>query len=823
MTGRTAEGTGLETLQARLRPILDLERAQGYRDRSLEGGLRTLSIAAGAMPVPGESAAHDRESAIECLGVYRYCSSWQRAHLVEALAQWCDGQAMPPCPLDELEAEDETHGFMSRPISKPIVPKDADLDSAVTVLHGIGARLAERLERLEIRTLYDVLHHFPSRYQAYENLSLDQVRAGQTVSVMGRVQPNSLHQFRFGREIRKSGVRARISDGTAQFSLTWWNRWVYASLEEGRLYHFYGQVDLVKGQPVLTNPQFQAISARTVKANLQLATEGRLPRHMIMPIYPLTEGVTNALLRRVVSALIKVRLHQRLEDELPPELRQRIELPSIREAVRLLHQPATQEEWRDGRRRIAFQDLYRFHMRLREATADAQNRTAPAAAVDPDFMARYEALLPFELTAEQRSAVEDLLRDIAQPVPARRMLRGETGAGKTVVITAALLAAADRGWQTALIAPTQLLARQHYESISGILDAWAATPGRERVEVDLLTGTLSGSQKAHVHRRIAAGTARIVVGTVALIQEAVQFRRLGLLVVDEEHRYGVDQRMALAQPWREDDGTLFAQESGPSMVPHLISMSATPIPRSLNQVLTGYVNVSEIRNRPAHRSPLRTKVRLPAARHDVYAMLRRHVARGRQAFIVYSQIDMGDEYSSLGSLEPDFEWLSRRIFPDLRLGKLHGRMDRGVMEGIMTDFRERAIDILVATTVIEVGIDVPNASMIVIENAERFGLAQLHQLRSRVGRGEHAGTCILMCGTTDPAALRRLRMVEETDSGFELAERDLELRGPGAMLGKRQSGFPELPHADFMDETVVAMIETCFREGEPESPSAADA
>lgn len=804
--------TDLRRLQDCLRPALALEHAGGYAHRSPVGGLGTLGLGWARDAARARVDPELIETVTELLGLYNRCERPLRALIADALWQWCEEGVLHIPALDEAQQTDELFAVMSMDNhSTAMVPQGAAPDDSVKVLRGIGNALAARLDNLGIQTLSDLLFHFPHRYETFQNLRLEQIEAGQTVSVMGRLCPKSLHRFRFGRQVHKSGVRARIRDGTDEVDITWWNRWVWSSLQEGGLYHFYGKVEQYNGRRLLSNPQFVPLTVQTVKRNMQLAAQNQLPQHAIMALYPLTEGITQAFLRKVIGALLAARLHQQLDDELPLEIRNRFELPSIRAVMALLHQPAAQLDWRRGHQRLAFQSLHRLHTGLQAVRAERRTLRAPALPMPDTYVADYDAALPFTLTPEQDASLRDILADIAQDRPACRLLRGEAGCGKTVVVAAAMLAAARHGLQAALVAPTQILARQHLESMLALVDR---IPGSEEgfpVRVDLLTGAQSEEEKRAVRQRIASGQAQIVIGTTALIQPNVHFACLGLLIVDEEHRFSVDQRQALARPWSWDG----ADSTGMQVSPHMISLSATPIPRSLNQILTGYLDVSEIRARPARRLPVRTLLRQPAQRLQIFKTLRREVAQGRQGFIVYPQIDMADEFTALGSVEPEFVWLAQDIFPELRLDKVHGRMTKAEVEEVMQRFKDGAVDILVSTTVIEVGIDVPNASMMIIENAERFGLAQLHQLRNRVGRGDIQGTCILMCSSAHGQAQERLSPLIESDSGFEIAERDLALRGPGELLGKRQSGMPEIPYTDYLDQDVMDMIAACFEDLRP--------
>ena len=782
-------------LRARLQPVLDLEEAQGFANRSTSWGMRKLGISWAHEAWTTGLAGDAIETVAELLGLYDDCEHL-RPILLRHLRGWCEGSAPSGVDLDAEEEADELYAAMNdRHAGQNLIAADAGLDDPVTAARGVGPAMAERLAQLDIHTLGDLLFYFPRRYQMFDNLQLSELEPGRAVSVMGRVVTGSKARFRYGKHVGKTGIRARIADGSGEVELIWWNQWVFNAVDEGALYHIYGQVEQRGTRCFINNPQMQPIDGRTVRQNLDLAARGRMPRHTCFPIYRLSAGLTNGFVRKLVGGLLDARLHQQLNDPLSGDLRQRYDLPSLWMTRKMLHQPADEEEWIRARRRMAFQELYELHDRIRAGRREWLERQAPRIAAPPAFIAEYAASLPFQLTEEQQQAVAEILDDLGDDVPARRMLRGEAGSGKTAVVAAAMILTADLGFQAVMIAPTQLLARQHRNT--------RGDRALEPVRVDLLAGSQTPAEQSEVRTRLANGQSRIVVGTTALVQAQVRFHRLGLLVVDEEHRFGVDQRESVPDQ-------LHGAAEG--LTPHLISMSATPIPRSLNRILTGFADVSEIRSRPAGRLPIRTLLREPEDRRQVHRHLRRQVEAGRQACIVYPRIDADGQEASVGAVETEFEWLARDVFPDLRLAKLHGRMDQPEADAAMEGFRRGSIDVLVATSVIEVGIDVPNATLMLIENAERYGLAQLHQLRSRVGRGSHPGTCVLICGTDDQESRERLDLLVSLDNGFEIAEHDLKQRGPGELMGTRQTGLPDLERVAWIDNQVVEWIAREFPE-----------
>ncbi len=800
--------TELLTWRARLQSLLNLEEAAGFGFGRSVRDLRSHGLGLGRMAFAESEDAQEVETVATLLGLYGFCDVPQRQLIGDALQQWCkEGEIRVP-DLDQFQENDELYQFMKTEDEKAIVPPDATPLDPVTVLRGVGKAIASRLSTLGITTLLDLLFHLPRKYEMYENLTLNQVEVGKTVSVMGRICDDSIFSFRFGKQVQKQAVKARLRDGTAEIDIIWWNSWVRSLVRAGDLYHMYGKVEKSSGRLQLNNPQFVTISPNTIRRNMRLLDEGRMPRHSIMALYPLTQGISQAFLRKTNKALLVANVHRQLADELPQTIRNRFDLPTVREAIVLLHQPETEEDWQGARSYLAFQSLYKYQADLAAVKAGRIHGRAPALAMAPDYNRAYDDSLPYSLTDEQQSALRDILQDIASTSPAFRLIRGEAGSGKTVVLAAAMLAAAHHGVQSALIAPTQLLARQHLESLRSVAKRVCENLNWTPVKVELLTSALTPLERGPILEGLTTGDVHIAVGTTALLQPQVSFAELGLVVIDEEHRFSVEQRQSLVQP-RLNEADL------ERTTPHVLSLSATPIPRSLNRILTGYMDVSEIRTRPGHREPVRTVLRTSEDRTQVYDLLRRQVLGGKQGFVVYPQIEVLDEFSDIGSLNAEYEWLSHDVFPDLRLGKVHGGLPKSEMNQIMQDFSEGMLDILVSTTVIEVGIDIPNATMMVIENAERFGLAQLHQLRNRVGRGTEPGTCVLISEVQSVQTETRLQVLLEYDSGFEIAERDLEMRGPGDLLGKRQSGAPEIPYAAFVNPQVLEMLRECFATKSP--------
>lgn len=504
----------------------------------------------------------------------------------------------------------------------------------------------------------------------------------------------------------------------------------------------------------------------------------------ILPVYPLSEGIPADLVRKAVQLALPAAAL--VEDPLPEPLKRQLQLLDLPLALQQIHFPKTQELLVQARRRLVFDEFFYLQLSLLQrrqryrARAQAVPRYQPARG---ELLDRFYQILPFQLTAAQQRAIDEILADLRDPLPMNRLLQGDVGSGKTVVAVAALLAAIQSGWQAALMAPTEVLAEQHYRK----LVEWLS---QLQVPVELLTGSTPPAKRREILRQLQTGELPLVVGTHALIQPAVQFRNLGLVVIDEQHRFGVEQRAALQQKGDHPD---------------VLTMTATPIPRTLTLALHGDLDVTQIDELPPGRKPVHTVVARPGDRLQVVRLMEREIAQGRQAYVVLPLIEESEKLDLKSAIE-EHQRLQEKVFPQFRVGLLHGRLTSSEKEAVIEAFRRRELDILVSTTVVEVGVDVPNASVMLVEHAERFGLSQLHQLRGRVGRGSDQAYCILMTGSQSEEALRRLKVLEQSHDGFFIAEMDLRFRGPGEVMGTRQSGLPDFALASLMDDQEVLQL-----------------
>ncbi|HXG96663.1 MAG TPA: ATP-dependent DNA helicase RecG [Gemmatimonadales bacterium] len=643
------------------------------------------------------------------------------------------------------------------------------LNSPVKFLKGVGPKRAEALQRLGIRTAGDLLYHTPHRYlDATTVTRLAQAAINQEVTCVGRVVSTGVLPTRRGLRV----FRAVLKDSSGLLECAWPGRpFLERQIKKGQLLLVTGPVRYYHGKQIV--PHEFLVLAEPDEG------EGTGDPGLVLPVYPATEGLTHRQIRALVQQHLDALLPL-VSDPHPPAFRATHNLIELRRALELMHRPKQVEEAELGRRRLAFDEL--FEQQLVQARARHLAKRARAGirfTLKRELTTRLKEHLPFELTADQRHAVREITDDMTAPLRMHRLLMGDVGTGKTVVALFAMLLAAENDYQAAIMAPTELLAEQHGATLTSLLEPLGIRP-------ELLLGRMTAAEKAAVRERLAGGGARIVVGTHALIQESVTFRRLGLAVIDEQHRFGVEQRAALV-------------EKGDA--PDVLLLTATPIPRSLALTLYGDLDVTQIRERPPGRGAVKTALRTDDARSKIYDFIRSECAAGRQVYVIYPVIDES-ERADLKAATTMAAKLAK-TFAEFRVGLVHGKMKADERDVTMRAFRDNAVNILVATSVIEVGIDVANATVMLIEHAERFGLAQLHQLRGRVGRGVAASHCILL--SDSPQAAPRLQAFCETTDGFKIAELDLHERGMGELAGARQSGGVPLRYANL--ETDLPLLD----------------
>jgi ATP-dependent DNA helicase RecG len=638
---------------------------------------------------------------------------------------------------------------------------------SIRYVSGVGPKLAEKFISLGVETAEDLLRYYPRRYLDRSKIApLNKVRIGEEVTVVGRVVNVDK---KFSPRTRKKILTIDISDGVGYVSAVWFNNWWHADkMPVGTEVSFSGKVMFSYGKLQMTNPAFDILGEGGETKNT-----GR-----VIPLYPASAEIQTNTIRRVVSTLLESL--PPIDDPVPSAILRRRHLTELNDALRQIHLPESIDGLRAARRRLIFDEFFVLELGLgmRKARASAMNTGVVHQTKGP-LLDEFLDGLPWQLTASQRKVLDEILADMEAPRPMHRLLQGEVGSGKTAVAVAALVAAVGGGYQGVIMAPTEVLAEQHALKIGELLP--------KCVRLALLTGSTPAAAKEEILAAVKQGDVDIIAGTHAVIQENVEFKNLGLAVVDEQHRFGVRQRLEL----RKKGGS-----------PDTLVMTATPIPRTLALTLYGDLDVSVLDELPAGRQEIETIIADQKHREEAYELIRQQIEMGRQAYVVTALVDESDKMD-LKAATQEAERLRKDVFPDLEVGVIHGQMKPAEKDAVMTAWRNGKLNILIATTVIEVGIDVPNATVMLIENAERFGLSQLHQLRGRIGRGQHKSFCVLFADPVTLDAAARLKAFGETTDGFELAEADLKIRGEGQIFGAKQSGLPEFKIASVVRDLAI--------------------
>jgi len=660
-----------------------------------------------------------------------------------------------------------------------------ELDQPLQEVPDIGKTRSRSLKRLGLETVRDVLFYYPREHIDYaRQVNIFHLTEGETVTIVGRVKRcncftspknKKLSIFQLIIQDRTGEVKlSRFFAGT-RFTNRGWQEKQKRLYPKGAIVAASGLVKKNKYGITLDNPEIELLDSPG--GEIESINIGR-----VLPVYPLTEGVSADVVRKAVITVLPTA--KQLKDPLPSSLREQYSFLPLPEAVVNLHFPCDHETLSHARRRLIFDEF--FFLQLGFLSRRQQQRESQQSAIlNPtgELIDQFKQVLPFALTNAQQRVVSDILQDLNSETPMNRLVQGDVGSGKTVVAVFAILAAIQSGYQAALMAPTEVLAEQHYRK----LVAWF---NLLHLPVELLTGSTKTGKRREIHQQLETGELPLLVGTHALIQDTVNFQDLGLVVIDEQHRFGVQQRARLL-------------DKGNS--PHVLSMTATPIPRTLALTLHGDLDVSQIDERPPGRQDIQTTVLSGKQRRQAYELVRREIAQGRQAYIVLPLVEESEKLDVRSAIEEQ-QRLQETVFPEFNVGLLHGRMSSPEKDEALTAFRDNKTQIIVSTTVIEVGVDVPNATVMLIENAERFGLSQLHQLRGRVGRGEHKSYCILMSGSQSDTAKQRLSVLEQSRDGFFISEMDMRFRGPGEVLGKRQSGLPDFALASLVEDQEVLKL-----------------
>ena len=761
--------------------ILRQERARGFDDTAVIGGLDGFL----------ERFSDDLGQFLGGLTSYASLTAKDRSEWAQQTVErmrTAAGGSTSPAPTASRPGLDSRSSARRQP-RKPVAPKrPLMMSDGVTRMKGVWRKMEPRLENLGVSTVGDLVYLFPNRHTDFTKIrKVAQLTPGDDQTAILTVWEAS--QTMLGRQ---KSTQAVLGDETGNVRAVWFNNpWLASRLKQGCRVSLSGKVAVFRGSLVFQGPECEILEE----------DDDTLHTGRLVPVYSSTQGLSQRVLRTLVKRAMDACLGQ-IDEFMPQEVLHRTGLIGLRNAVEQMHYPEGWESYQHARHRLAFDELFLQQMSVLVRRLQWQEAGgALPLQVEPQALEAFLDTLSFDLTGAQTRAITDILTDIGSDFAMSRLLQGDVGSGKTIVATAAMLAAVHNNTQAALMAPTEILAEQHFLTVCRLLDGPGFEPAGGGIQTlsvagldrNLTVALLLGGQRKRLRddltSLLSAGMVDIVIGTHALIQESVDIPNLSLAVVDEQHRFGVVQRSRL-----RDKGVR----------PHFLAMSATPIPRSLAMTLYGDLDVSVIDEMPPGRQPVRTRFVENERRDAAYEFVRDELEDGRQAFVVCPLIDESEVVQTKAAQE-EYERLSTTVFADRAVGLLHGRMSLAEKEAVMDRFKEGELDILVATPVIEVGIDVPNASVMLVDGAERFGLSQLHQLRGRVGRGPYQSHCLLLSESPGAEALNRLRLLERTSDGFRLSEEDLKLRGPGDYLGTRQSGLPTFRVAEITDQDIVSL------------------
>ncbi len=777
----------------KLYKIFKLEAEFNYQNKAVVGGLEkyTESWVGEARAEGMDEALIQRVSRI--LKTYNALPVEQRAGSLKEIGQILDVAGikhLPDSPAETPQPEPSRQAPAKKPAPKqpaerkprgsstkrqsgsaPLPVSDAlqGLKAPTTIIRGIGDKQAELLAKLGLNTVEDMLYNFPHRYDDYSQMKLIQdIKYGEEVTILAYVK--SVKTFKTPNSQRKI-TQALVSDDTGAIQLMWFNQeYQMRYLRKDMFLSISGKVEQYMGRLVMYHPEYEQVDQQQLNTN------------RIVPVYRLTAKLSQRWLRRTMHNVMSY-WAPKIPDFITEYILADADLMDLSTALMQIHFPDDKSSLGKARYRIAFDEIFLLQLGVMRQRQDWVSLESRSYEVSDDWLAKRYASLPFELTGAQQKVLADIRQDLISGHPMNRLLQGDVGSGKTIVAALGMGIVVQNGAQAAFMAPTGILAEQHYASLKRLLASDDEDSFLHENEIRLLVGDTPASEREEILAGLADGSVKILVGTHALIESPVNFKDLQMVVVDEQHRFGVAQRAAL-------------REKGEN--PHLLVMTATPIPRSLALTIYGDLDLSVMDEMPAGRQPVSTHILYPTERERVYTLIKSQAAEGHQAFIIYPLVEQGENEDRMAAVEEQ-ERLQKEVFPHLRVGLLHGRLRPDEKETVMKQFRDKELDVLVSTSVVEVGVDIPNATVMLIEGANRFGLAQLHQFRGRVGRGGDKSYCILIPETKDAAENERLLAMESTNDGFVLAEHDLNQRGPGEFLGTRQSGYTNLRLANLTD------------------------
>jgi ATP-dependent DNA helicase RecG len=797
----------------KLQKFFKLEAERGYDNRAVVGGLDKILISWEAQARMDNLPEDKIQSVLSQIRKYPQLEAEQRAETLRSLGRslrlsivdrpipstTVDKENLPPPSQNKMKhsnrgafqsVPDSPKTYERRRTSTPrtrlVEPHmqepsktspsqdrsdNTGLTAPLSVINGIGSKHIQTLSQLGLQNIEDLLYFFPRRYDDFSQLkTISQLSFGEEVTIIASVQTVS------NRMVGKSQnqlTEVVVTDGTGSLRLNWFNQpWQASRFKSGSPITISGKVDQFLGRPVMTNPECETINQEQLNTN------------RIVPVYSLSGNLTQHWLRRIIFQTINY-WGPRIPDYLPVTIKKTAKLVDLSSALQHCHFPESQEQLQAARERLAFDEIFLLQLGVMRQKRAWHAAVARKYAITSEELKKLTSLLPFELTTAQLYAINDIQQDLISGSPMNRLLQGDVGSGKTVVAAIGIAIVTSHGAQAALMAPTSILAEQHYRSLINLF----INPGNHEDscfktgEIRLLIGATPEDEKQEIREKLESGEIKLIIGTHALIEDPVVFNNLQFIVVDEQHRFGVDQRAMLRSKGEN---------------PHLLVMTATPIPRTLALTLYGDLDLTIIDELPAGRQVVSTHILDPRERERAYALIRSQVENQHQAFIIYPLIEKGERGEEQAAVD-EHARLQKEIFPNLNIGLLHGRLRPDQKDEVMRGFRDGEYQILVSTSVVEVGVDIPNATVMLIEGANRFGLAQLHQFRGRVGRGSSKSYCLLISDSGIGTENQRLTVMTETNNGFILAEKDLSLRGPGEFLGIRQSGYAELKMANITD------------------------
>ncbi|PVV82743.1 ATP-dependent DNA helicase RecG [Dehalogenimonas alkenigignens] len=787
----------------KLKAVISLEKKKGCLDTAVIGGLDKFL----ANWAPEASAGIANRTQLsrfnQFIGAFNYAGSPAAARpaALDRLIEFAEeleaaakvtvaSKLSPESGEPDFTVAESAPKYRRKPVSakKAATPPVSSLELPVTAFKGVSDATAAKLKKLGIENVRDLLYHFPARHVDYSHTArISSLSPGPDQTIVANVW-----EVRPTTPGGRRSTEAILGDETGNIRALWFNNpYLARQIKNGDRLVISGRVSAWKGMLVFESPEWEKLEEK------ELVHTGRL-----VPVYPLTAGLYPRALRKLMKEVVDG-FAPALEDYLPADIKERRRLADLPQSVAQAHFPAHEPSYNAARMRLAFDELFFLQLGVL-ARKRAWQHSQPAASITADqaLLTRFVDSLPFKLTGAQRRSLDEILADLKRTEAMSRLLQGEVGSGKTVVATAAILMAVNAGFQAAFMAPTEILAEQHFCSVTAMLDRLAVqkqqgehsvsyfgiVPDRP-LTVALLIGDAKESGKSAVRDLVRNGGIDLIIGTHALIQKSMKFKRLGMAVIDEQHRFGVEQRQSLRQKGSN---------------PHILVMTATPIPRTLALTLYGDLDLSVIDELPPGRQIIKTRWLKPEQRGSAYAFIKKQLAMKQQAFIVCPLVEESEAVQARAA-KAEYESLKMEVFPEYRLGLLHGRLTAAEKDSVMGAFKDGKLDILVSTPVIEVGIDVPNATVMLIESADRFGLSQLHQFRGRVGRGTEQSYCMLLAENPSEIANARLEVIEKTQDGFILAEEDLKLRGPGEFFGTRQSGLPDLKMAKLSDVPILEM------------------